>query len=58
MKFIIVAIIVLLPQGSGFEPQQKCFDVAKTQLCEKFLQDEFNECLKYIKPFYNKVSCL
>ncbi len=32
------------------------FNVAKVQLCEKFLRDEVDECLVYIKPFYNKVS--
>jgi hypothetical protein len=56
MNFVLAILIVILPTGSSFEPQKKCFDVAKVQLCEKFLRDEVDECLVYIKPFYNKVS--
>jgi hypothetical protein len=56
MNFVLAILIVILPSGSSFEPQKKCFDVAKVQLCEKFLRDEVDECLVYIKPFYNKVS--
>jgi hypothetical protein len=52
----IVAFFSLFVVVLGLTPNEKCIDVAKVDLCNKYFREKTYECLGIIKPYYNHVS--
>jgi hypothetical protein len=56
LKMKIVAFFSLFVVVLGLTPNEKCIDVAKVYLCNKYFREKTYECLRIIKPYYNHVS--
>jgi len=50
--FILLSIVSVL----GFVPNESCFLNAKLDICAKFYPSAIKDCVKRMKPTYDKVN--
>jgi|LakMenEpi02Jun10_1017292.scaffolds.fasta_scaffold03506_1 hypothetical protein len=53
--FCLILIIIFIVYVSGLVPNENCVLNAKLTICSKYYPEAMAECVKKMKPTYNKV---